>query len=126
MYPDENLKNSNNEQSNPIAYRLIYPEIYYKVMPYIVMVCDEMDGYGNMMMSQDMMERLSNDIHDDMLRMYPDLEQYANEQVVQIDDVSSSLVGQDWRRRFRRRGLFRDLIDILLFNEFFRRRRRYY
>ncbi len=112
-------------------FQMVYPEIYYKLQPYIMMVCDQVDPYGFMMPTQDMIERITDNIYDDMCKMYPDLAEYAHSK----DDrgnadpvVETARFGRDpdqFSWRFRRRGLFRDLIDILLFSELFRRRRRY-
>lgn len=108
--------------------KLVYPEVYYKLQPYIMMVCDEM-GTNYMMPTQEMVEQMSDNIYDEACRIYPELEEYANNndynsgvQSIQYDRYGHYPYG----RRYRRRGLFRDLIDILLLTELFGRRRRYY
>lgn len=110
-------------------YRMVYPEIFYKLQPYIMMVCDQMDAYGNSVPNQDMLDQITDGIYKDILEMYPDLEEYVREQEQKETGAIQTISRSQGRfgRRFRRRGLFRDLIDILFLSEFFgRRRRRYY
>jgi SWI/SNF related-matrix-associated actin-dependent regulator of chromatin subfamily C len=126
-----------------------YPEIYFKLQPYILLVCDQMDVYyGEGMPSQDMIERISDGIYDDVRRMNPDMDEYLRTQEMQqrgtaaggrgaaaraaigpygydYGDYNRYGYGPDmFRRDYRRRGLGRDIIDILLLSELFRRRRR--
>lgn len=128
-----------------------YPEIYFKLQPYILLVCDQMDiHYGEGMPSQDMIERISDGIYDDVRRMNPDMDDYLRTQEMQQQGstaggrsakaravVAPDGYGYDYdyrygygpdrfRRDYRRRGLSRDLIEILLLSELFRRRRRPY
>ena len=106
---------------------LVYPEVYYRLHPYIMSVCDQMDTYGYMMPNQEIFDVMTDTIYDDVCRMYPDMEQYANS-LETSGSVDSAQYRRDpyYGRRFRRRGLFRDLIDILLLTELFGRRRRYF
>ncbi|GEM_PF-6866916 len=131
--PTQPMKPAANSQSNVspmMAYQMSFPEIYYKLQPYVLMVCDQMD-LGSSMPTQDMMDRISDSIYDDMCKRYPDLAEYAHSQDDKANSdpvIQTARFGDDpppfgWR--FRRRGVFRDLIDILLFSELFRRRRRY-
>ena len=134
---DNNIQSLNNSPYNNIGVapimegamvcKLVYPEVYYKLQPYVMSVCDEMGTNGYMMPSQEILEQMSDNIYDDMCRMYPDMAEYANDYDIKAS-VESAQYGRDpyYRGRFRRRGLFRDLIDILLLTELFGRRRRYY
>ena len=134
-----------------MAYPTVYPEIYYKIQPHIMRVCDEMDMY-EVMPSEEMIEHKCDQIYDDVCRIHPDLAEYAREYEKQADNPSDPPeelgshnpdglgshnpdglgfgpglgfgFGFGGRRRFRRRGLFRDLIRILLLSELFGRRRR--
>jgi hypothetical protein len=108
--------------SGNMAFRVVYPEIFYRLQPYIIMVCDQMDTNGSMMPTQDMVEQMTDSIYDDVCRMYPDIAEYAREQDMKAKDDPPER--EIFGRRFRRRGLLRDLIGILLVSEFFRRRRR--
>ncbi len=116
--------------SPAMAYQMAFPEIYYKLQPYILMVCDQLDATGSAMPSQDMLDRISDNIYDDMRMRYPDVAEYARtqEEKANSDPMIQSARFDDppifGGFRFRRRGLFRDLIDILLLSELFRRRRR--
>jgi hypothetical protein len=114
---------------NPV----VYPEIFYKLQPYIMLVCDQMDTFSPMLPTQDMVEQMTDNIYDDVCRMYPDLAEYARANENQSNREPPSEYGGIGfgfpfviGPRFRRRGLLRDLIDILLISEFSRRRRRFY
>jgi hypothetical protein len=95
-----------------------------------MMVCDQMDSFGNMMPSQEMVESITDGIYEDVCRMHPDIAEYVRDCEMKAKDDPSELdqFGHDFRfrRHFRRRGLFRDLIDILLLSEMGRRRRRFF
>jgi hypothetical protein len=132
--PGMNQAYPSNMMENMMTYQLVYPEIFYKLQPFIMMVCDQMDAYGSTMPSQEMIEQMTDNIYDDICRMYPDIAEYVNKNDnmvknnLRTDETIARFPGmydRD-RRRFRQRGLFRDLIDILLLSEFFRRRRRFY
>ncbi len=129
--PAQTIKPSQSGVSPMMAYQMVFPEIYYKLQPYIMMVCDQMDPLGSTMPTQDMLDRVSDSIYDDMCKRYPDIAEYARTQEDKANSdpiIQTARFGDDppmfgWR--FRRRGLFRDLIDILLISELFHRRRRF-
>ena len=113
-----------------MAYQVVYPEVFYKLQPYIMMVCDQMDTYGSAMPTRETVEYLTDCIYDDVCRMHPDMVEYVRENSQNAGLEAETMApifdrDRDFRRRFRRRGIFRDLIDILLLSEFSRRRRRY-
>ncbi len=141
--PPPNMKN--NPCINPLAcnisemndlmkYRMAYPEIYYKCQPFIMMACDQIDAFTCEMPTQEMIEKMSDTIYDDICRMYPDMAEYVRctEPKINADPPPIPLIFDPDRerdmsgRRFRRRGLFRDFLDVLLFSELFRRRRRFF
>lgn len=109
----------------------IYPEIFYRIQPYIIMMCDQLDAYyGNGMPSQEMIDQITENIYRDILEMYPDIAEYAREREMreQSQPTAAEMITRRPRiysRAFRRRGLLRDLIDILFLSELYRRRRRY-
>lgn len=107
--------------ASAMQYQLVYPEIFYRVQPYIMMVCDQMDAYDPAMPTQEMVEQLSDMICDDLCKMYPDLAKYAKNDETATTAVQPTIV---FRRRPRRRGILGDLVDILLLSELFGRRRR--
>lgn len=112
-----------------MVYQITFPEIFYKLHPYIMMVCDHLDSMSPDMPTQEMMDDISDGIFDDISRRDPNLAAYLRAK----EDGNPDPAMQDppplgfrrpFRFRFRRRGLGRDLIDILLLSELFRRRRR--
>lgn len=114
-----------------VACRMVYPEIFYKLQPYILMACDQMESCDSLMPTQDMLEQMCDSIHDEVCRMHPDLAEYANscERKSSADPSISqviTIVPGIFGRNFRRRGMFRDIIEILLLSELFRRRRRHF
>lgn len=107
--------------------QVVYPEVFYKLQPYIIMVCDQMDTYGTLMPTQEMIEEITDNIYEDICRMFPDLADYIKtSDSPQAQPVQGPFGTGMFRRGFRRRGIVRDLIDILLLSEFYRRRRRPY
>lgn len=113
------------------TFHIVYPEIYYKVQPYVIMMCDEMDVYGPVMPSQETLDQMADCIYDDCCRANPDLAEYAremekNDQAVPAVNSFGNPDGFGFRRRPRRRGFFRDFISVLLLSELFRRRRRFW
>lgn len=109
---------------------MVYPEVFYRLQPYIMMVCDNAEANGITMPTQEMIETITDNIYEDIVRSNPDIAEYVRSQEQQersgtYDRQTSLAVQGPWfRPRVRRRGLFRDLIDILLLTEFSRRRRR--
>lgn len=109
-------------------YECIYPDVYFKVQPFVMMACDEMDACNCGMPASDMVRQISDQIFDDVCRIHPDLADRDHYQEMSYEaaaayGVPGSLVeAQQWRRG----GFFNDLIDIILLNEIFRRRRRYW
>lgn len=119
--------------SNPVMaamreYQMVYPEIFYKLQPYIMMICDQLDSYGDTMPNQEMIEQMTDNIYSDIMEMYPDIAEYVRNYESNSASSAETIarVPSFYRRRYRRRGLFRDLIDILFLSEFHRRRRRRY
>jgi hypothetical protein len=114
-----------------MTYRAIYPEIYYKLKPYIVMACDVMDSCGAMIPTQQQVEQMSDGIYDDVCKMYPDMADYMSKSDNAKDDPPDDppFFRGGFRPglgAFRRRGLGRDFIEALLLSELFGRRRYYY
>ncbi|HBL84475.1 MAG: hypothetical protein A2Y17_10140 [Clostridiales bacterium GWF2_38_85] len=106
----------------------VYPEIYYRILPYILLACDRLDSTGAMP-DQDMIDRMTEEIYRDLLEMNPDLEEYARGLEDQTSPTMAQAISRNpyyYGRRYRRRGGLRDIIDILFLSEFYRRRRRPY
>jgi hypothetical protein len=114
------------------AYFSMYPEIYYRILPFVIRACDEMDMY-DAMPSEDMIEFQTGQIFDNVSRMYPDLAQNVRDYEGQLE--TPAILPQQFgpgnpdglemerRRRPRSRGILGDLIRILLISELFNRRR---
>ncbi|MDD3692801.1 MAG: hypothetical protein PHX02_02720 [Oscillospiraceae bacterium] len=123
--PNNNEPDFRSELSDMITYRVVYPEIFYKLQPFVLMACDEMDAHG--IINQEMIEKMADSIYNDVRRMYPDMVEYAHEQERKASSIPAvTEVQAPFRGRFRRRGLLRDIIEILILSELFRRRRRNY
>jgi hypothetical protein len=103
-----------------MAAPMVYPDVYYKIQPFILKACDEMPPMA--MPSQEMMDRMADHITDNVCRVYPELAQYAQENAAK-PMAAYPIDGDEFMRRRGRRGFLGDLISILLFSEFFRRRR---
>ncbi len=102
-----------------------YPEVYYRIFPYIILACDQLAAQ-NIVPTQEMFDRISDNIYHDLLEMYPELEDYAGGNSMSENDAAVPTISfavPRSNRRSRRRGILRDLIDILLLSEFYRRRR---
>lgn len=111
-------------------YKVVYPEVYYILQPYIMMACDQINAVDTQMPTQAMLDQITNGIYDDILITHPDLLEYdqnyeeytPNNQTVAVNFGGGR---RSYDRRYRRRGFLRDLIDILFLQEFFSRRRRF-
>ena len=114
--------------SGNLAIQLVYPEIFYRVQPFIILVCDQFENY-NITPTQDMIEQFSNSLCTELCQIYPDLKNYNYNRANNDDPPFMSEYGlrrpdhnQDlFLRRFRQRGSLNDLISILLLSEIFRR-----
>ena len=115
-----------------MALPYVYPDIYYILQPYVMMMSDRIDTAQDTMPSQDVIEHMSDQIYEDVRREYPEITEWAgtegdlpalspgNDPAVETQIIPLGLRPF----RIRRRRPFRNLIDILLLNELFRRRHR--
>lgn len=107
---------------NPMTYRSVYPEVYYKLKPYISMACDLMDSYGIIVPTQQQVDDMVDGIYNDFCRMYPDMSEYMkNDGSGGVSDPPPFRDGFSPMFGFRRRGLGRDFIEALLLAELFGR-----
>jgi hypothetical protein len=116
-----------NTYSHPIP----YPEIYYKLQPYILRACREMSVYG--ILTEEMIEEICCHICEEACRSYPEFEEYKNtgEENTNAETNNNTpamyAYPYDWRRHTGRGGLLHDIVRILFLSRFFGgRRRRYY
>jgi hypothetical protein len=108
-----------------VAGTMLYPNIYYKLQPHIMMACDEMDMYGITMPSKKMIMCMCSRICDNVCKMYPEMVKYDMEYSAgEMSDPDPEPGFDEFGHRMRR-GPFRDFLAFLLLSEFFRRRRRY-
>ncbi len=95
-----------------------YPEVYYMVNPMVEQRLDMMDQSYNAAMypypSPEMVDKMSEDIYKECMEKYPEkMKEYENQ-------MPNNETNQRYRRR---RGLFGNLIPILLIRNLLRRRR---
>lgn len=106
-------------------HRAMYPEIHYKLEPFISNTCDAIESSGVMPSQQDV-DDITDGIYDDFCKMYPDMANYmkANDDYDEAVTTQFVLGGYGGGRRggFRRRGIGRDLISALLLARLFGRR----
>jgi hypothetical protein len=126
---------SNQQMDRMMASQPVYPEVFYKLQPYIMMACDQMDPMGEAMPSQEMVDQMSDNINNEFVQAHPDLAEYVreNENMPRGEAADLPVINffpgrfyggpRFFGRPFRRRGVFRDLIGTLLLSELFRRRR---
>ncbi|NLA87503.1 MAG: hypothetical protein GX847_09570 [Clostridiales bacterium] len=133
MAGNENAVNMPNLKSvveETKKHRAMYPDIHYRLEPFISNTCDAIESTG-MMPSQEELDDITDDIYDDFCNMYPDMANYmkSDENQSEIPEAvpTQVLFGGGFRpgRRggFRRRGLGRDLITALLLTRLFGGRR---
>lgn len=113
-------------QDEKMYYQCVYPKIYYKIQPFAMMACDEMDARDYGMPDHDMVRQICDRIYEDVCRIHPDLAELDHYRGMSYEaaaayDMSDSLVeAQQWHRG----GFFQDLVTIIFLNELFGRRRR--
>jgi hypothetical protein len=96
---------------------IMYPDIYYRIYPYVHRTCDRMDNPYMYYPSEVHVESMVNECYDACVRDMSDLTDYADMKVEMSNQTADPF-------QIRRRPLLRDLIAILLISELFRRRRR--
>ncbi|QUH25091.1 hypothetical protein [Serpentinicella alkaliphila] len=81
----------------------MYPDVYRRVQPRVTEICDQYDIWGNP-------------------RMYPRVDPRLVEEMVET--VYRREITQPYAQQFTARGIFRDLITILIIQNLLGRRRR--
>ncbi|NLC44533.1 MAG: hypothetical protein GX783_09665 [Clostridiales bacterium] len=97
--------------NNGMVQTIMYPDIYYRIYPYVQRTCDRMDNPYMHYPSEAQVESMVDDCYDTCIMGMPDLEHYADLRTNEVDT-----------KQIRRRPLLRDLIAIILITELFRRR----
>lgn len=128
MMPIEENEKSLIEETK--KHRAMYPEIHYKLQPFISVTCDTIESSG-VMPTQQEMDDIADGIFDDFCKIHPEMADYME---VNVNDppaaVPTQYYGDGFRpggyRGFRRRGIGRDFILSLLLSELVGRRFPYY
>lgn len=105
-----------------------YPEIYYKLQPYLSMVRDSVASMGRNP-TQEELDQISDSIYDDICKKDPDLKNYLSKYEPKDPPADDPPFRGGFRGGFRpgfgfgfrRRGLGRDFIDALLLAQLFGR-----
>lgn len=108
-------------------HRALYPEIHYKLHPFISVTADAIDASG-MEPTQDEFDNICDNIYDEFCKIHPEMDNYMKAGR-RDDDPMEAVPAFDGFGRgprfggFRRRGIGRDLIGALLLSELLGRRR---
>ena len=121
------------QEEDKMYYQCVYPDVYYKIQPFAMMACDEMDEYDNGMPDHGMVRQISDRIYEDVCRIHPDLAELDHYQGMSYEATAAYNMTETVveAQQYYRGGVLRDLVTIIFLNELFgrgrrRRRRRYY
>ncbi len=118
MYPQAYLDEMQNERDMK-KMKELYPEVAKDVLSVVEDECDQMEYDGSMMFDEYpdkvMFERIKNRIYDKVQEKYP---------VEEEDDRDQAMVMQQevYRRYPPRKNWLGDIIEVLLYQEMYRRR----
>lgn len=91
-----------------------FPDIYYKLQAHILAACDRFEALRGGPLTKRDLQDLSEALYGDIVRVHPDLAGYDADGVQAVAAIPA-------QQSFRARNLLRDLIEILLLMEFYRR-----
>ncbi|WP_130806371.1 hypothetical protein [Senegalia massiliensis] len=99
-----------------------YPDIYRKLYPKVEDTIMKYYPYSDMdeMPTEEELEKMIDEIYDDMIKEYPEIEEDIRERRVMSRGVNMQ------RPYYGRRRIFRDFISLILLGSLFNRRRRPY
>ena len=105
---------------------MLYPEIYYKVEPYILSACDEMTSFGSDMPAKKAISAMSERVYAQIMEAYPELRVYEAQSVGagSVEGATGKNTAGDKVAAARRNSLLGDFLDVLLIYELIGRRRR--
>lgn len=102
-----------------------FPDIYYQVQPVVQKTICEMDDPYMAYPNQQAVDRMVDRTYEELLMNYPDMAELEESMADLEETVVETQIGfgrPRFGRPLRRRGIFRDLVTILLLSELFRRR----
>ncbi len=107
----------------------VYPEVYYKLQPHILEACDRMDAY-DVPPVREIMDSVADNVESNVMKSNPEVGALADNGGSPMPEAREAVsygYGPGYGRRrdsgFRSRSFLRDLIEILLLQETYRRRR---
>lgn len=105
---------------------MLYPEIYYKVEPYILSACDEMTSFGSDMPAKKAISAMSERVYAQIMEAYPELRVYEVQSAGagSGEGTAGKNTAGDKVAAARRNSLLGDFLDVLLIYELIGRRRR--
>lgn len=98
--------------------QIFYPEVFYKVQPYVMERCNQLETYCCMGITPEMVNYMAENIYNDVCMMYPN---FAHDSCQSAGMKQDFTVEANQWRGYGNSGLFGNLIEILLLNEIFRR-----
>lgn len=124
--PVQILKQDNDgmEEMDIEYMKKMYPELARQIQAYIDEECDKMEYDGSYMYDEYPDGEVINMIVDKVLEKLQEDSQMSVEEI-ETESIEKDIDAQNYRYGFGGRGL-RDLIAVMLLNEMFGRRRRYY
>lgn len=105
---------------------MLYPEIYYKVEPYILSACDEMTSFGSDMPAKKAISAMSERVYAQIMEAYPELRVFETQSAGagSVEGTAGKNTAGDKVAAARRNSLLGDFLDVLLIYELIGRRRR--
>ena len=82
-------------------HRALYPEIHYKLKPYISVTCDAIHASG-VVPTQNELDEIADNIHDEFCRMHPEMENYMKSENKSGDPEEAVPTIALWRLRWLR------------------------
>lgn len=128
-YPVPTLYENQGEQEKDMEYlKSLYPDTAKEIQQYIEEECDKLEYEGSMMFDETpdrlMLKKICMEIHDKVKENEQMREQMPVEEVEEEEELFTMQYRPARHRRRRNDGVL-DLIEVLLFNEMYRRRCRH-
>lgn len=99
------------------AGEMIYPKLYYKIHPFVMEACDEMDMHGVMMPTRHMMRCMCGRMCERIFSIHPEMAKYDVEYEAMADDDPPPTPGmgglaEEFSRMFPGEAMSSDLEDL--------------